>query len=227
MSTRFDEYRQSYDSVVQDSIGFSGLKHDFFMRAKADALDRLVEERGLDASKISALDIGCGVGALHRHLRDKFASLCGCDISTESIARAGLENPWVSYRSYQGKLPYEDMTFDLALASCVVHHVPPAHRPYFFSEMRRVLRPGGIAIVIEHNPLNPLTRLAVFRCPFDDDAVLIASRETAALLRNAGLSDPTCAFILLAPVRNRFVKRIEEAVSFLPIGAQYVCSAVA
>jgi SAM-dependent methyltransferase len=227
MSTRFDEYRQNYGSIVQESIGFSGLKHDFFLRAKAEALDRLMAARGMDASKVKALDIGCGIGTLHRHLEGTFASLDGCDISAESIARAEVENPWVTYRSYREMLPYEDAAFDVAFASCVVHHVPPPHRPFFFSEMRRVLRPGGIAIVIEHNPLNPLTRLAVFRCPFDDDAVLIGSRETAALFRNAGLSDPASAFILLAPLRHRFAQRIEQTVSFLPLGAQYVCSAIA
>ena len=227
MNARFDEYRQTYGFMVQESIGFSGLKHDFFLRAKSEALDSLMAARGMNASRSRALDIGCGIGALHGHLKGKFATLDGCDISAESIARAAVENPWVTYRSYRERLPYEDATFDVALASCVVHHVPPPHRPFFFSEMRRVLRPGGVAIVIEHNPLNPLTRLAVFRCPFDDDAVLIGSRETAALLQNADLSHPTSVFILLTPVRHRFAQRIEQAVSFLPFGAQYVCSAVA
>jgi hypothetical protein len=28
----------------------------------------------------------------------------------------------------------------------------------------RVVRPGGVAAIVEHNPLNPLTRLVVARC---------------------------------------------------------------
>ena len=39
--------------------------------------------------------------------------------------------------------------------------------------MRRVVRPGGLLCIIEHNPFNPLTRLAVVRCEFDRDAVLL------------------------------------------------------
>ena len=49
----------------------------------------------------------------------------------------------------------------------------------FVADMVRVTRPGGLVCVIEHNPLNPLTRLAVNRCPFDADAVLLRSGQLA------------------------------------------------
>ena len=35
MTELFDSYRGNYRDVVQSSIDFSGLPHDFFMRAKA------------------------------------------------------------------------------------------------------------------------------------------------------------------------------------------------
>jgi hypothetical protein len=93
--------------------------------------------------------------------------------------------------------------------------------------MHRVLHPGGVAVIIEHNPLNPLTRLAVFRCPFDDDAVLIGARGTTRLLREAGLRDPKSEYILLSPVRAAAMQRVERALSALPLGAQYASSAIA
>ena len=53
--------------------------------------------------------------------------------------------------------------------------------------MARVLRPGGIAAIFEHNPLNPLTRRVVSNCVFDEDAVLLRRRRARGLLRQAGL----------------------------------------
>jgi SAM-dependent methyltransferase len=228
MTSRFDAYGETYDAVVQDSINFAGLKHEFFLSAKAQVLDRILEQRGMAAASIQALDIGCGVGALHRHLAGKFASLAGCDTSAESIRRATSDRPWVEYRVCGSThLPYADGSFDLAFASCVVHHVPPPRRPSFFSEIRRVLRPDGLGVVIEHNPFNPATRLAVYRCPFDDDAVLITAGATARAFRAAGMSDPRSEFILLSPFQGKVAMGLERAFSSMPLGAQYACSAVA
>ena len=55
--------------------------------------------------------------------------------------------------------------------------------------MRRVVRPGGLVCVIEHNPLNPLTRsLAVSRCEFDSDAVLLGASTTRKLMAAGGFA---------------------------------------
>jgi hypothetical protein len=55
------------------------------------------------------------------------------------------------------------------------------------AEMARVTRPGGMVAIIEHNPLNPVTRHIVSRCPFDRDAVLLRCGTGARLLAGAGL----------------------------------------
>lgn len=227
MASCFDDYRDSYGDMVEGSIGFSGLRHDFFLKAKADLLRRLVIERGLDETAVRALDVGCGVGSLHSYLDGAFASLNGCDISQESISRARQKNPNVGYSVCTSALPYDDGAFDLAFASCVLHHVPPDAWAGFVREMRRVLRPGGIACIIEHNPLNPLTRLAVFRCPFDKDAVLLRTSRVKALFREAGFSSIQSEHFLLLPRAGAFARRVERAFSALPLGAQYACSASA
>ncbi len=228
MSTLFDGYKTSYGDVVEQSINFSGLKHDFFLVAKADYLRRLVVARGLreGGRPVAALDVGCGIGSLHPYLEGTFDSLAGCDISEESIERARREQPGIEYTAYQPpRLPYEDGAFDLAFASCVLHHVPPANWLEFLAEMRRVVRPGGIACLIEHNPLNPLTRLAVFRCPFDEDAVLLSARTSRRLMREAGFSAIEDEHILLLPSARPLARRVERAFSSLPFGAQYATSA--
>jgi SAM-dependent methyltransferase len=224
MSESFDEYRTTYRDIVSDSIAFSGLKHDFFMQAKADLIERRLRFDCAASGKPRALDIGCGIGTMHPYVRDLFSSIDGCDVSRQSIERARADNPYVKYRSYSGdRLPYDDGSFDFTIAVCVVHHVPPALWPGFFAEMKRVLRPGGTACVIEHNPLNPATRLAVLRCPFDKDAVLLRGRKVHGLFTDAGFTDVSYEYFLLLPSAGQTARRIERAAAKLPVGAQYAC----
>lgn len=228
MSELFDSYRSSYGETIDGSIRFSGLKHEFFLVAKADLLRRLVAERGLrrGGAMLRALDVGCGVGSLHPYLDGAFERLDGCDVSQESIRRASEDNPGVVYRTCTTtSLPYDDCVFDLAFASCVVHHVSPASWLDFVREMRRVVRQGGVACIIEHNPYNPLTRLAVLRCPFDQDAVLLNAAKAAALFRQADFREVRSEHFLLLPSAGRFARNVERALATLPLGAQYACSA--
>jgi hypothetical protein len=56
-------------------------------------------------------------------------------------------------------------------------------------EIQRVLRPGGVFSLIEHNPLNPVTRLIVSRTPVDGNAKLLtASGHATAHLFGRGPS---------------------------------------
>jgi SAM-dependent methyltransferase len=168
------------------------------------------------------LDVGCGVGALHPFLRGMFGSISGADVSSASIAQALARNPGIDYRAYaDGRLPYEPASFDVATAVCVMHHVPPQEWPAFVAEMRRVVRPGGLVCVIEHNPFNPLTRLAVSRCEFDRDAVLLRAGTTRRLLRNAGFTDVASRYFLLLPSAHVLARRCERAFGRLALGAQY------
>lgn len=222
MSTRFDSYRDTYREEVERSISFIGKGLDFFTKAKAEALVELARSRLGTPEALRALDVGCGTGETDALLGD-FGELQGVDIAEELIAEARTRNPGVRYAHYDGRtLPYEDGTFDLAFAICVIHHVSPAQRPAFAGEMARVLRPGGIAAIVEHNPLNPLTRIAVARCEFDDDAVLVGPRRAKALLGAAGLDLAESRHILFFPWRLPVLRRIERWLAPIPLGAQYL-----
>jgi len=221
MTELFDSYRTSYRDVVRSSIDFSGLPHSFFLRAKADLLRELIAQR-LGSQKPAALDVGCGVGSFHPLLRRMVGRLSGIDVSSASIAQARADNRNVDYRAFDGKtFPFDDAAFDLVTAVCVLHHVAPAEWAHFMSEMRRVVRPGGLVCVIEHNPLNPLTRLAVARCEFDRDAVLLRAGKARKLMAAAGVREIGARHFLLLPWETETARRIEGAVSNLPIGAQY------
>jgi len=221
MSELFDGYHANYRDVVQSSIDFSGLPHDFFMRAKADLLRDLIAQR-LDTERPDMLDAGCGVGSLHPLLHGIAGSLSGIDVSSASLAQARAANSGIDYREFDGRtFPFEDSSFDLVTAICVMHHIVPAEWTHFIGEMRRVVRPGGLVCVIEHNPYNPLTRLAVARCEFDRDAVLLSAGKTRKLMAAGGLREIGMRHFLLLPWDTKPARRLEEALSGVSLGGQY------
>jgi hypothetical protein len=83
------------------------------------------------------------------------------------------------------------------------------------------VRPGGLVCVIEHNPLNPLTRLAVSRCEFDRDAVLLGAGKARKLMAAGGLREIGARYFLLLPWDATPARRLEGALGHLPLGAQY------
>jgi SAM-dependent methyltransferase len=221
-SNEFDAYRSTYSEAVNESISFSGLDVDFFTRAKAVRLIDLLRTLLAPPTELSVLDVGCGVGTYHPLLRGKVGRISGIDPSSECIAEARKNNPDVDYRTYDGDiLPYEDATFDATYAICVMHHVRQGKWRQFSSELARVTRPGGLVILFEHNPYNPLTQRAVSSCPFDADAVLLSKRTASEYLREAGLSIIQGRHILAVPSINGPLRRIDDALGFLSLGAQY------
>jgi len=223
----FDAYDRSYRDVVQSSVDFSGLPHSFFLSAKAVMIHEVIAAH-FGTRKPVALDVGCGVGAFHPHVSSLFSRLAGTDVSEASLARARADNPGNEYRqSDTTTLPYGEASFDFTLAVCVMHHVPPPDWPAFLGEMRRVSRPGGLVCIIEHNPFNPLTRLAVARCEFDRDAVLLRAGKVRRLMADAGLHNIAARQFLLLPSAAPIARRIERSLAWLPLGAQYlVCGTV-
>jgi SAM-dependent methyltransferase len=218
----FDDYIETYKTEVDDSIGFIGQDTDFFIELKARLLIKLAEKNFGDLAKIKVLDIGSGVGLVDKHIKSRFANLYGVDVEEGVVAKAKTNNPGVNYRWYDGKnLPFEENSFDLCFAINVVHHVPPALWSNFFSEMRRVLKPGGIAAVFEHNPLNPLTQLAVKRCEFDRDAVLVSHGKLKKLFTDAGLKVFDDEYIIFFPFNSGIFRKIENFIGFIPMGAQH------
>lgn len=123
-------------------------------------------------------------------------------------------------------LPFPDETFDVAFAVCVMHHVPPPQWRDFTVEMARVVKPGRLVIVFEHNPYNPLTRVSVSRCEFDRDATLLPRRQTYHLLKNAGMTELKDRFILFFPWSGKFWRGVERALHQLPLGAQYYVAGI-
>ena len=181
MTNFFESDASRYEEAVKHSIAFAGAEHELFLAAKARLLLDMAACLG-PVSELKVLDVGCGNGKLDLSLQPHVGEVHGTDVADQMIAEARLLNPSGHYQPYDGRvLPYVDKTFDLVFAVCVFHHVEPDARPALISEMARVVRVGGMAAIAEHNPLNPLTRMAVSRCEFDEDAQLLRAREADRL----------------------------------------------
>lgn len=222
VSAVFDEHGKEYNYSVNNALKFTGADVDFFTRVKVDYLFDLLDKRFGKESTPSLLDIGCGVGNFHPLLSKRLTDVYGIDVSESSINIAKANNPEVSYSVYAGdRLPFDDETFDVTLAVCVMHHVPVQHWQNFANEMKRVTKRSGMAIVFEHNPFNPLTMKVVNDCPFDEDAVLLKSSKTCELFEQSDFSRIDRHFILSIPPISKFMRRVDSILSRFPLGAQY------
>jgi SAM-dependent methyltransferase len=120
-------------------------------------VDPVLGSRGIDPSTKVALDLGCGVGRISRALARRFATAIGVDVSDEMIERAVALHPREAYPNLRFAasdglaLPLEDASVDFAFSYEVVQHMP-THDVILrnLREIRRVLRPGGIALVHVH-----------------------------------------------------------------------------
>ena len=94
------------------------------------------------------LDVGCGTGNLTAALaaRGDLASIDAVDFDADFVAAARERHASSTVRVMQGDacaLDFSDSTFDRALSMLVLHFVADAAGATH--EMRRVLRPGGVA----------------------------------------------------------------------------------
>ncbi len=224
----FNTHKNQYRSVIEQKIAFAGKGLDFYTRVKADYLRKIVDRHLPDTHPVRILDVGCGHGYIHPMLRALGYEVTGVEVASEVLAMAQQENPGNKYVAYDGsQLPFEDKSFDLVLAICVMHHVPPKSWPNFVSEARRVLRPNGQFVVFEHNPLNPATRYVVANNDIDSDAVLLRHTRLATMLKDAGLQAVYTRSILFTPFDQTIFRLMDEVLGRLPLGAQYYATATA
>ena len=222
----FDRHKDTYRQEIQKSISFIGQNMDFFTQVKVDCLLDLARRMIGDPTRLKVLDVGCGVGVTDYYLTGHFRKLYGIDLSPGVVRKAKALNPKASYRHYAGRtLPYPSNSMDITFAICVMHHVGPDKLARFSSEMARVTRKGGLVVVFEHNPWNPLTQIAVSRCEMDDDAILLRSREVEKLLeRNGKIVEKR--YILFTPFSVRPFRFLAPFLGKFPLGAQYYVAAV-
>lgn len=134
--------------------------------------DRLLEETWDDAGRTwpnrvrgiqsitrredKILDVGCGNGSILRALKDLgYSRLFGLELSSVSVDRLSE----LGITMQHGKLPkiaFDDNSVDVVIASEVMEHILFHKR--FLSEVHRVLKPGGQALIfVPNNCMGPIS----------------------------------------------------------------------
>jgi SAM-dependent methyltransferase len=95
------------------------------------------------------LEAGCGIGTDAVQFVRAGARYRGIDFSPKALELARSRPELADVELVSGStadLPFHDASFDLVYSNGVIHHVPETARA--IAEFRRVLRPGGTAIVM-------------------------------------------------------------------------------
>ena len=222
----FDRYATEYKDLLREPIRDRFARDPrFFTERKWILIRDYLRTAGFDSASLSWLDVGCGEGDLMRMGAHHFARVAGCDVSPGMLQHAqGLD---IRLQPSSTQLPFGDQEFDFTTAVCVFHHVEPAQRLALILEMRRILRPGGVICLIEHNQQNPVVRGMVKRIPVDANAVLLAQRECHDLFRRAKLRSLGTEFFLYLPEKlYRRVGFLETFGKSVPLGGQFAAFGV-
>jgi ubiquinone/menaquinone biosynthesis C-methylase UbiE len=110
------------------------------------------------------LDVGCGTGVLTRVAAEMVGAsgqALGIDPAPRMIAVARKNAAGNSQAEFRiaaiERLPFESGSFDVAVASLMLHHLPPDLKLGGLREVYRVLKPGGRLIVVDlDRPANSL-----------------------------------------------------------------------
>jgi SAM-dependent methyltransferase len=127
---------------------------EFYADRRADALDHMPAERavlGLFCDLILAAglgtdvgDIGCGSGRLEPHLAARGLCPRGIDLAPEMIRVARRDHPGFDFDIADlRELPFGNAGLAGVVCWYSLMYLAPSDRPAAFSELARVVRPGG------------------------------------------------------------------------------------
>lgn len=102
------------------------------------------------------LDLGCGLGRQTAELARRGYRVVGIDPAARLLAQ-GARGDYAAADALA--LPFVDGSFDFVYVIGVLHHLAgPDGQAAAYREAQRVLRPGGVLLIHETNPRNPLFR---------------------------------------------------------------------
>jgi ubiquinone/menaquinone biosynthesis C-methylase UbiE len=143
-------------TVFRWPAAYDLLLHMFWGRNERAYRSKVIDLAALARGE-SVLDIGCGTGTLAIAAKQRMRAVgeaVGIDASVEMIARARRKaaraGVVVEFKVATAQdLPFGSGSFDVVLCTTVCHCLPQDTWRPAFGEMRRVLKRGGRAVVVD------------------------------------------------------------------------------
>jgi SAM-dependent methyltransferase len=146
-SARHASVRHSYDAVAEKYA--AGFRDELAAKPLDRALLACLMEQAPAGAQIA--DVGCGPGHVAGWLAEHGVAAVGIDLSAAMVTIGRRDYPRAEFR--QGDLldlPAADGEFGAVVALYCVIHLAPGELARAFTEIRRVLRPSGSALVSFH-----------------------------------------------------------------------------
>jgi len=140
VQSSYDEVAADYAEKFKDEMDYKPFD--------CDCLARLVREVG---SLGPICDLGCGPGQIARYLHRQGVDTVGVDLSPRMIEEAQKLNPDIPF--HQGDMlsltDADNSWGGIAAFYCIIH-IPHERVVDALSEMKRVLKPGGVLLITFH-----------------------------------------------------------------------------
>ncbi|HST25525.1 MAG TPA: methyltransferase domain-containing protein [Gaiellaceae bacterium] len=169
-----------YDERFVDTMAAEYLERTPWTELRLEAVRSLVEPEPGDR----VLDLGCAAGAISDYLTGLGCATVGVDAEPLAIDRARELFPELTFQlANVARLPFEDGSFDKAVAADLVEHLDDATVRAMLTETRRVLRPGGTLSLYTPNPKHPIERLKKRNLILAENPTHIGLRDWGTLVR--------------------------------------------
>jgi SAM-dependent methyltransferase len=167
-----------------------------------------------DVQRRRVLDLGCGTGRHTAWLSEQGAEVTAVDFSAGMLAQARSQCRFGRVKfvvhDLHEPLPFAKCSFDVVVSALVLEHIR-ALDP-FFSEIRRVLAPGGRALI---STLHPSMFLVGSQARFTDP-------DSGAIVRPGSVDHPFGETVM-APMRAGLtLEAIEEHAPTLEFADRYI-----
>ncbi len=189
---------------------------ELFRLAELEQTEAIIREAAGSGARV--LEIGSGTGWQARALAERGFDVVGVDLPPSSeISNHARARVWPII-DYDGEhLPFDDASFDVVYSSNVLEHVTKLDA--LNAEMRRVLRPSGVAVHLLPNPQWRFISLLSYYPGQAIDLLRVLRRrllgpqaEPAAILSDAQTSVPVAPRSLGSKIRARLLPPTHGAV---------------
>ena len=123
------------------------------IKERVSNLDIMLQKAGFQEKKVVLLDIGAGNGDITKEVKKHF------HLRKDQIYALDQKLPTlygITTLTYDkdGNIPLKNDSVNVIILYAVLHHIPPGARLKLMKEIARILEPGGVVVIREHDDDN-------------------------------------------------------------------------